>query len=236
MLSFLLVVSAMRLFLHDTDDDLGSEEAFYDDLDQWRSILDYEQLPLYDEVISAIWGYNSHIAGISSNSISAHLIYFQDLVTSLIKHAATPTLEEDFLFTRQRLRTTQSKYQRENHIREDLTQARGAESEGTGISVLPSQEDHRYIEMHGEIPDIAQCSQPTSSLVVLLMAGAIFGIVITFFAGKTTLSVEVSRTDGLFSILRFDRRPHIPTRQAYGGLSYWLFRSVRLRECHCQWL
>jgi len=235
-LSFLLVVSAMRLFLHDTDDDLGSEEAFCDDLDRWRSILDYEQLPLYDEVTSAIWEYNSHIAGISSNSISGHLIYFQDLIASLIKHAATPTLEEDFLFTRQRLRTMQSKYQRGNHIREDLTQARGAESEGAGISVLPSQEGHRYIEMHCEIPDIAQRSQPASSLVVLLMAGAIFGIVITFFAGKTNLSVEVSRTDGLFSILCFDRRPHIPTRPAYDGLSYWLFRSVRLRERHCQGL
>jgi hypothetical protein len=211
---FLLVVSAMRSFLNFEDDELGSRDEFCDDLDRWRAILGNDQLPLYDEVVLKIWGKgsNGHIAGHLSSSVIDHLTYFQNLVTSLIGHSATPSLERDLLFTGERLRTIQSKHRHQKHTGGNLTQAKGAESTDPGISVLPTQECHRYKEIHSEIPGMAQNAPPAPAFVVFLMAGAIFGIVITFLTCKMTSSAEGCHADDSSSVLCFDPRLHISTR------------------------
>lgn len=184
--SFLHIVSAMQRFIDGTEV-IGSKDAFLDDLDRWRLIVPEQELSLYDEIVLAVWGKEptSHLADDSIHTDEDLLKYFQTLASSLISQTdLTHLCESKQGHELYRLRTVYSAY--EVPYNPSFHYPRNQQAEETVScpdSPFPIQQDHRFVEMHGE-RSIANRNTPVSHLVIFLMAGAIFGIVIKFLLSK----------------------------------------------------
>jgi ankyrin repeat protein len=185
--SFLHIVSAMRLFIHG-DEMIGSKDEFLEDLDRWKVIVADEERSLYDEIMFAMWGKepNSPLAGDSVYTIEAQLEYFQRLASSLIAQTGVTQLSgAPSGHGLHRLRAVHSGYESLQNPPPSYPKHQRADQSTTGEErPLLVQDDHRFIEMHGREQILTEPTPPPSHLVVFLMAGAIFGIVITFLLSE----------------------------------------------------
>jgi ankyrin repeat protein len=188
--SFLHIVSAMRLLIHG-DEMIGSKDEFLEDLDRWKVIVADEERSLYDEIMFAMWGKepNSPLAGDSVYTIETQLEYFRRLASSLIAQTGITRLSGapsgHGLY---RLRAVHSSYESLQNPPPSYPKHQRADQSTIGEEPpLLVQDDHRFIEMHGGEQILAEPTSPPSHLVVFLMAGAIFGIVITFLLSEQVL-------------------------------------------------
>lgn len=189
--SFLHIVSAMRLFIHGAEM-IGSKDEFLEDLDRWKVIVADEERSLYDEIMFAMWGKepNNPLAGDSVYTIEAQLEYFQKLASSLIAQTGVTQLSgAPSGHGLHRLRAVHSGYESFQNPPSSYPKHQRADQSAIGEErLLLVQDDHRFIEMYGGEQILAEPTPPPSRLVVFLMAGAIFGIVITFLLSEQVLN------------------------------------------------
>jgi ankyrin repeat protein len=189
--SFLHIVSAMRLSIHGAEM-IGSKDEFLEDLDRWKVIVADEERSLYDEIMFAMWGKepNNPLAGDSVYTIEAQLEYFQKLAPSLIAQTGVTQLSgAPSGHGLHRLRAVHSGYESFQNPPPSYPKHQRADQSAIGEERPPLvQDDHRFIEMHGGEQILAEPTPPPSHLVVFLMAGAIFGIVITFLLSEQVLN------------------------------------------------
>ena len=159
-LGFTQVASAMRDVLRKADSPLASTEKFLNDLDRWRTLLEEDMLPAYDQTVRALWGKENRSATGWMHTVDQEQIlkYFQDLVCQLLSTGSMLDLEHPNIDDPP---TDHSATSGDRYVtRTPATTMPGSPSP-QGIETSPST------------------ATPTSQYV-MMAAGAIFGLVMAF--------------------------------------------------------
>jgi hypothetical protein len=151
--------------------------SFFNDLDRWRTIVPEHSLPRFDVIAEAVW--KKSFEEVESKApqefgFNDTLIQLQELLSGLIS---------DFPL----VDTLEKNEQRQEHRKPEYDQSvNGAMSpiQSLELEILDGLENPRA---YADVRKLPNCSISPEPVIVLMMAGAIFGFIFSFLLSKDTL-------------------------------------------------
>ncbi|KAF7181547.1 hypothetical protein CNMCM7691_000766 [Aspergillus felis] len=174
--SCVLVANAMRSAVSDSAR-CYSEQEFINDLPRWCNLVISEERPLFEEIVSCLWGRSWEIGGAGSNQSSPETLqHFQELVSNLVNQCGQFTsIQMGTLLAGYRLRYFQQ------HSPIVAQSSRLCKQAAPTVGQPPPGMPEIWKEKCDE--DASQAQNPEQlfhvlSRISVLMAGAIFGVVL----------------------------------------------------------